>query len=328
MSIKKIHQYCTLALLLYTGSIVYAQEAVPTPEEDTNAEIVPSESKNTEPLSEAIARLPVYNAGFKIEPHYYGLPLSINMGWFYRSEDVSIFPNAGFSFLLEDEPVINTSVGFALRNGTFFYNAYAVYDILPFTMHKKRDEQVVYGKTNIGFTLGNVRLSFPVQAGRQRKYEITEEKPDSIPVTQKQVVTSLASGIRFDFFLADFGFFKSTGAATVNYHWIPKDNFHYYTLSADIPASFHLYYVDIACMYSFFHTGTVQYGKTAPLRRYEIEKPQHFITGRNPFKTVPKYRDLHIFSSEFRWYLTRLTSQTNGFFISLFADAGLGITKW
>ena len=50
------------------------------------------------------------------------------------------------------------------------------------------------------------------------------------------------------------------------------------------------------------------------------------MTGRSAFKPQPLFKDMHLFSAEFRWYPARLTAQTNGFFLSLFADAGLGIT--
>ncbi|MGP1454280.1 MAG: hypothetical protein ACTTJ7_00735 [Treponema sp.] len=314
-------------LLLAACSALYAQEIEAATEQPETGVSQPESGTPKENHAARIADLPVHQSVFKVEPHYYGLPLSIQTGWFYRHEDFSIFPHIGFSFSVKDGPVVNTSVGFTLHNGAFFYNAVAVYNLFPFTMHKPADEQVVYGSSVIGFTAGNTRVSFPVQAGRWAKYEITEEKPDTTAATQKRVVTGLSSGVRLDFFLADFGFFKSTGTAAVSHHWIPKDSFHYYTLGADIPASFHLYYADIAFMYSFFHSGTVQYGKTKPLRRYEIEKPQQHITGRNAFKAAPKYTDRHFFSSEFRWYPIRLTAQTNGFFISAFADAGVGSNR-
>jgi len=269
--------------------------------------------------------VPVRISAFKIVSQYYGLPLSVRFGWFYRNGDFSLFPNTGFSFSVTDTPVLNASAGFALQKNAFFCNAYAAYDMLPFTMHKTGAEQIVYGTGALGFTLPRIKITFPLFAGRQRKTEITDNPAASAP--EHSIVTGLSAGVKLDFFLADLGFFKSFGAMSLRYHWIPQAAFHYYTFTADIPAIFRLYYTDLAFMYSLFHTSAVQYGNTAPRRRYEIGTPQSAVTGRSSFKPLPKYTDIHLFSSEFRWYPARITAQTNGFFLSLFADAGVGISE-
>ena len=262
---------------------------------------------------------------FKIAPQYYGLPLAVRFGWFYRKEDFSVFPNAGFSFSIADTPVLATSAGLAIQKKSFFWNGYAVYDLVPFTMHKKADAQVVYGITSFGFSFPRIKVTLPLLAGRLRKNELVGDEKSS--ATRLAVVTQVSAGMQLDFFLADLGFFKSTGTAALYYHWIPKAAFHYYTFSAAVPASFHLYYVDIAFMYSLFHTSTVQYGTAAPLRRYAIGQTQSSMTGRSAFKPQTLFKDIHVFGTEFRWYPARITAQTNGFFLSLFADTGVGITE-
>ena len=264
-------------------------------------------------------------SAFKIISQYYGLPLSVRFGWFYRKEDFSVFPNAGFSFSVADTPVLDTSVGLALRKKSFFWSGYAVYDIVPFAMHKKAADQAVYGITSFGFRFPGIKVTMPLVAGRLRKNEIIGDEWST--VTAPTVITQVSAGLQLDFFLTDLGFFKSTGTAAFYYHWIPKAAFHYYTVSVAIPASFHLYYVDIAFMYSLFHTSTVQYGKAAPFRRYAIGQTQSGMTGRSTFKTQALFKDMHLFSAEFRWYPVRITAQTNGFFLSLFADVGFGITE-
>lgn len=314
---RSIQRHGLLIIMLAAGAFLYAQEEIPA---EDKAIVPAQEESNTAPQQ------PVHISAFKIVPHYYGLPVSVQFGWFYRKENFSIFPNIGFAFLVDDEPVLNASTGFTLRKGAVFWEAAALYDIVPFTMHKTPADQVAYGTSVFSFTFPNVKLSLPVRVGRQRRNEIIESSSGAYTISEKRTVTEFSAGIRADFFLTDLGFFKSTGTAVLRYHWIPHGRFHYYTLSADIPASFHLYHVDIAFMYSFFHTGTVQYGKTAALRRYETAKPQHYLTGRNSFKPTVTYTGIHIFSSELRWYPARLTAETNGFFLSLFADAGIGIT--
>lgn len=273
----------------------------------------------TDPLD-----IPVTVSAFKIIPQYYGLPLAVRFGWFYRKNDFSVFPHAGFSFSVPDTPTLDTSIGVTIQQKSFFWNVSAVYDLVPFTMHKKADEQAVYGLTSFGYAFPGIRVTLPLLAGRLRQNEVIGG--DGSAATKSTVVTHLSAGLQLDFFLADLGFFKSTGAAAFHYHWVPKAAFHYYTFSAAVPASFQLYYVDIAFMYSLFHTSAVQYGTAAPLRRYALGKTQSGMTGRSAFKPQPLFKDMHLFSAEFRWYPARLTAQTNGFFLSLFADAGLGIT--
>ncbi|MEL3905747.1 MAG: hypothetical protein P1P65_01770 [Treponema sp.] len=290
--------------MLSAAAVMYGQE---------------SAAHETSPAAPAI---PVRISAFKIVPQYYGLPVSVQFGWFYRKEDVSMFPHFGTSFLVEDEPVLNSFAGFTLRKGSVAWNAAAVYDIVPFTMHKKPKDQIVYGSTSVTAALKRVKIILPLRAGRQRRTEITGTGGAS----EKRAVTEVSAGIRLEFLLADFGFFKSTGAAAFRYGLIPDDRFHYYTVHAEIPASFHFYYADLAFMYSCFHTGTVQYGTVAARRRYETAKPQSSLTGRNTFKPAAAYTDMHIFGSEFRWYPARFTAEANGFFLSLFADAGIGIT--
>ena len=353
---REMRRYCVLCLLLYAGITGYAQSAQntaaasasvvsetdnavaasgiatgETPDSNTGADGHTTDTAGNSggTASGTSANVPpdfhVKVSAFKIISQYYGLPLSVRFGWFYRKEDFSVFPNAGFSFSVADTPVLDTSVGLALQKKSFFWSGYAVYDIVPFAMHKKAADQAVYGITSFGFRFPGIKVTMPLVAGRLRKNEIIGDVWST--ATAPTVVTQVSAGLQLDFFLTDLGFFKSTGIAAFYYHWIPKAAFHYYTVSAAIPASFHLYYVDIAFMYSLFHTSTVQYGKAAPFRRYAIGQTQSGMTGRSSFKTQALFKDMHLFSAEFRWYPVRITAQTNGFFLSLFADVGIGITE-
>lgn len=320
----KLRAIIVFSLLFTVVSTVYAQE--PESHEGISESNDFSETERGGKEAGRFSDFPVRISTFTIESQYYGFPLSIKAGWLYRQEDFSIFPHAGLSFTDEGGLALNTVAGFSLRNGNFFYDAHACYALLPFTMTKKAEEQIVYGTSTIGFTAAHMRISFPFTAGRQKKIEIgTKEASAREPVRTARVVTSFSSGIQLDFFLADYGFFKTTATAAAAYHWIPQDNFRYYTLNFNIPATFYLYAADIAFMYSLFHTGTVQTGSTAPLRCYEIEKPQHAITRRLSFKSASKYSQLHIFGTEWRYYPIRFSVPSNGFFISAFLDTGIGI---
>ena len=307
---KKYMLFCIFFCL--AGLTLYAQE----PRESET--LTEQEPQKTEPAG---FDEPVRVSAWKIIPHYYGLPVSVQLGRFYREENFSIFPNIGFSLIAGDSTLLNSSAGVSIRKKTVLFDAAAVYGLFPFTMNKPPAEQVAYGVSSFGFAFPKVTVTFPFQAGRQRRNRIA-----AAAETEPQVVTELSGGIRAEFFLADFGFFRSAGRAAMQYYWIAQGNFHYYTMITEIPASFHLYYVDFAFMYSFFHTRTVHYGNTAPDYRYDVERPQSGLTGRESFKAAVRYCDIHLFSAEFRWYPARLGAETNGFFISFFADAGIGIT--
>lgn len=325
--------YCAFYMLLFAGITGYAQPASAVSVSDNNTAAIYAgdepeklEEKKSGDSANSPLDIPVKVSSFKIVPKYYSLPLSIQFGWFYRKEDLSVFPNVGFSFsIVDDTPVLDTLLGAEIQKKSFLWRSYAVYGLVPFTMHKKSADQIGYGITSFGFIFPRLKLILPMRAGRLRKNEIIGNGENS--TTQLTVVTQFSAGLQLYFFIADFGFFKSTGALDLYWHWIPQAGFHYYTFSTTIPASFYLYYVDIAFMYSLYHTSTIQYGKTVPMHRYAIGKKQSSMTGRISFKPEALFKDLHLFSAEFRWYPARITAQTNGFFLSLFADVGFGITE-
>ena len=65
--------------------------------------ILGEQKENTEPDTILIEEkpdenIPVIISKFKIIPKYYGLPLSFKFGWFYRKDNVSIFPNTSIFF--------------------------------------------------------------------------------------------------------------------------------------------------------------------------------------------------------------------------------------
>ena len=286
-----------------------------------------NEEKNSGDSGNHVPDIPIKVSSFKIVPKYYSLPLSAQFGWFYRKEDLSVFPNAGFSFSIADDgtPVLDTLLGAEIQKKSFFWNGYTVYGLVPFTVHKKNADQAGYGITSFGFTFPRIKLVLPLIAGRVRKNAIIENE-DKLSV-RPEIVTQFSAGVQLYFFIADFGFFKSTGGADFYYHWIPQAGFRYYTFSAAVPVSFYLYHVDIAFMYSLYHTSAIQYGETLPPHRYAIGKKQSSMSGRSSFKPETLFKDIHLLSAEFRWYPARITAQTNVFFLSFFAEVGFGMTE-
>ncbi|WP_024469938.1 hypothetical protein [Treponema pedis] len=269
--------------------------------------------------------LPITISKFKVDAHYYGLPLTGRMGWFYRKDDFSIYPNAALSFFLNDGPVLNTSAGLVLQKKYFTWAADAVYDIVPFTMNKPVNRQIFYGTNNFLFTVHGVKIAFPTIAGRRRRTAIDTVSGQT--EYKKTVVTEITQGIACSFFLADMGFFKSTGNASLEIDWIPKENFADYRIYATVLASFFLYHADIVFSYSLFNTDYIKLNKTGVKQNYEIAKTQELLTARSSFKPQTGFTQMHVFGTEMRWYPARIQTQSNGFFLSLFTDIGFGFTK-
>lgn len=262
---------------------------------------------------------------FKFDARYYGLPLTGRMGWFYRKDDFSIYPNTALSFFLNDGPVLNTSAGFVLQKKYFTWAADAVYDIVPFTMNKPIAEQSFYGTNHFLFTVHGVKIAFPTIAGRRRRTAIDTVSGQA--EYKKTIVTEITQGIRCSFFLTDIGFFKSTGDASLEIDWIPKANFADYRIRATVLASFFLYHTDIVFSYSLFKTDYLKLNKIGVKQKYEIAKTQELLTSRSSFKPQTGFTQMHVFGTEMRWYPVRLKTQSNGFFLSVFTDIGFGFTK-
>lgn len=271
------------------------------------------------------ANFTIRTSKFKFSAHYYGLPLQLRLGWFYRKNDFSIFPNIGLSFLLYDGPMLNTSTGFVLQKKYFTWEVNTVYDILPFTMNKAFDQQAIYGMNNFLFNIYGVKIGFPLIAGRRRRIPINTNT--SYSDNKKQIVTELTQGITVNFFLVDLGFFKSTSTTAFLIDYVPKDNFFNYRLSTNVLALFFLYHADIVFSYSFFNTDQLKFNKNTVKQEYEIAKTQEFITGRSSFKKQIGFKHMHLFGTEIRWYPVRSKTQSNGFFLSLFTDVGFCFTK-
>ena len=140
---RKMRRYCVLCLLLCAGVTGYAQSAQNTAaasasvvSETDNAVadhtvaasgIATGETSDGNTGADGHATDTAGNSGgtasgtsanvpldfhvkvsaFKIIAQYYGLPLSVRFGWFYRKEDFSVFPNAGFSFSVADTSIEN-----------------------------------------------------------------------------------------------------------------------------------------------------------------------------------------------------------------------------
>ena len=277
---------------------------------------------------------PISISKFKIEAQYYGLPLSVKFGYFYRKSNMSVFPNFGFNLFRDEGLLINASTGITVQKSFFKWELDGLYDIIPFTMNKKAKAQIFYATNIFSFSIRGAKLSTITRVGNKRRHLLDNGES----VTNFE----FSQGLRLDYFLVDLGYFKSTAIFNFFVDWVPKANFLDYRIKFDFPSSFILYYVDIAFMYSFYNTARLNNESIKSKEDYIIEQRQSTVTSRDSFRTEISYSQLHLFAFEFRWYPTRiqdawgkladkakpynLIAKTNGFFVSFFADTGFAIT--
>ncbi|MGP1415096.1 MAG: hypothetical protein ACTTJ6_04055 [Treponema sp.] len=292
------------------------------------------ETEDTIEKEERLPTFPINISKFQIQAQYYGLPLAVKFGYFYRKSNMSIFPNLGFSLFRDENISINASTGITLQKSFFSWQLDGLYDIIPFTMNKEAKDQMFYAVNIFSFNIHGAKLSAITRAGNKRRFLSSNE----LSVANFE----FSQGIHLDYFLIDLGYFKSTLSFNFAVDWVPKTNFLDYRIKFDFPNTFNLYYVDIAFMYSFYNSASLNNESLKAKENYIIEKKQSLITGRDSFKSEIGYSQLHLFGMEFRWYPTRihdkgnkfsdvskpynLVAKTNGFFVSLFADSGFAIT--
>ncbi|WP_428770332.1 hypothetical protein V1L52_00470 [Treponema sp. HNW] len=262
---------------------------------------------------------------FHILPHYFGFPLSVQFGWLHRKNDISIFPNTGIFFSADNGPAISSSVGMFVQKDFFKWNINAFYDFIPFTMNKNMSEQIFYVKNDFIFVINRLKISFPARVGRRPVNQIKVNGSQKILVPK--TVTEISQGIRFDLFIHDLGFLKTASTFSFFTDWIPESRFVNYRLKFDLPVTFKLYYVDAGFVYTFYNTDRIKSKNIHAAADYEIEKSQEAMTRRFSFKDVQRYSSMHIWGTELRWYAGRTGVNSNGFFISAFADAGFGSDK-
>lgn len=345
-----------LILLILPLNLLFAQEEndVPTNidekifqkeeiEEPNSADFdIENETPNSK---DELPHFPIVISKFRIIPKYYGLPLSLKAGYFYRKSDFSIFPNIAINLTRDDGLELNTSSGIVLQKKFFTWQVDAFYDLWPFTMNRPANEVLAYTVNIFSFYINKSKLSAISVLGNKRRMLVNLNKFETN--------FELSQGFRLDAFLLDIGYFRSTLTFAFFVDWQPSINFWDYRMSFSLPATFSLYYVDIAFMYSFYGTGRLNSEQIANKKDYAIERAQSIVTGRDSFKNDERYSMLQLFGTEFRWYVFRTRdgsssiddalfskgdfgtslpkynaiTKTNGFFLSLFGDVGFASTR-
>ena len=165
-------------------------------------------SQNKEELKKANEEASLNISKFNIRPHYFGFPLSVKFGWLYRQNNFSVFPNTGIFFSADNGPAISSSIGMFVQKDFFKWDINAFYEFVPFTMHKKVSDQIVYARNNFIFVINRLKISLPARVGRRLVNEIKFKgaQKDLLPKT----ITEISQGIRFDVYLADLGYLKAT----------------------------------------------------------------------------------------------------------------------
>lgn len=244
---------------------------------------------------------------------YYGLPLQAKIGWLYRYNDFSIFPNAGIKFDVNGKPEIGISAGLSVRKGIFSWSANVFYNLLPFTVTNPLEDQQVSVGTNFSVAFSGGSISFPSAVG--------------ITTSSSTVATTLSQGIGFNLFLLDVGFFKSTASALFSIQSIPAARFFSYRVRLNVPATFSLYYVDIALMYQFLHSDELVFDSIKPSNHYSTGNKWSAVSGRTTFPSEnTRYKTINSIELELRWYMLRHFIPYSNFFISAFSQVGWGLS--
>lgn len=256
---------------------------------------------------------------------YYELPLQLKIGWLYRYNTFSIFPNTGIRFSVDDTPIIGISAGFALHKGIFSWSADVFYNVFPFTLTQSFNNQLIFLENNFSIAFLGGNIIFPSFAGK--KVVSSNIKQGNSSEEKRTTATVLEQGVGFNIFLTDVGFFKSTAFALFSIESVPADKFFSYTVRFDVPATFSLYYVDIALMYQFLHSDELIFDGIKASVQYNTGNKWSSITGRTTFPSENTlYKTINSVELELRWYMLRHFIANSNFFISVFSQVGCGMS--
>jgi hypothetical protein len=210
----------------------------------------------------------------KIDAQYYGLPLTIEGGYFYRKNDFSIFPNAGVGFAPKDIITSDVFSGFTLIYKNLKFKPSFHYELFSSDMDEKNGNQIYYMENMIEYGFSSGVLSFLTKYGKSRWNEYLEDETGGL-----QILDTLNAGIRIGLFLFDTGLFRGNIESTVSYNFIPDFKFNSYDIQTVIPVTISLYHVDIGIMYTNYYTGVLDFPGDGTSGNYVIEKKYSYITG-------------------------------------------------
>jgi hypothetical protein len=246
-----------------------------------------------------------------------------SVGYFYRKNDVSIFPKIGTTFLPQDIITSDVFSSCALIYKQFKIEPSFHYELFSSDMNKKGENQVYYAQNIIRYGFNNGGLFFLTKYGKSRWYEYLKNETSGL-----QILDTLDLGIGIDLFLFDTGLFRGNTKGVATHHYVPVSGFNSYDIRIDIPVTMSLYYADIGIMYTGYYTGIFDIYREKSNRDYVIEKPYSYITGRYGFDAnKPRYKLINSLEIENRWYFLRGISHTSSVFAAIVGSIGLGIDR-
>jgi len=257
---------------------------------------------------------PDYNINFYMPPYY------VSGGYRYRYNDFSIFPNAGTSFDAKEKVTLDAFGALSLDYKNFSIEPSFHYQ---YWASPRNNDPVYYGKLSSTIRNSTGSVSFKAIYGKIAQI-IAEEsggaEAESSPDT-------LIFGIAYNLFIINSGVLHSTALAEINLQYLPKDNFSSFNGTLNIPIVVSLYYVDLGFEFSSFYANKLDFAGLNGKTNYKTAKKYSYVTSRIglPDDDPTRFECINTVEFEPRWYFLRPFVMNSPFFISLFANGGIGI---
>lgn len=258
---------------------------------------------------------------FQWNAQYYGFPMEFAIGLGHRKNDLVLFaPHIGV--LMENKNYFRYTVFSGLSLGYKFFTWTARFHY-EFWGVRKSKKPIYFGENNFGFAIPNGKISFLTFYGKKHWADVSSSTINYV------VQNTLEQEIRLDGFLFDTGTWKGTAMLAANFSWVFQDqgkqSFSSYSLKGNIRVTYYHYFGELSFMPDFFYADSLDKSK-ANNANYCVAKTYNKITSREDFKTATNYYNF-IFTQEveYRFYVFRFWFPHNSFFVSAFANVGVGL---
>lgn len=275
------------------------------------AEFFPEESFEAKRIS----------AGFS----YFGFPMSASAGFEYRKNDFELLVPLGLEMDMEQGFQVFAFSGIQSRFKNFYAVPKVKYELYGAGTKPFSDKTEFSAELELGYKnrFGKVALSSVL--GRKR----WRTKPDSFQESALEGEVTWNENVKFSFLLFDNLIFKATGEAKASLNVLPEAKFSSYDFAFSLPFQINWHYGESAFLYNLFFTDYLNiFGNEN--RSFETGKTYSAFTKRISAANASKKNCYSFFTSletEQRFYLCRLFNETNSFFLSLFANASLGLDE-
>lgn len=282
---------------------------------------------------------PVFSAKFfpeesfeakRISPgfSYFGFPMSAFVGFDCRKNDFELLVPLGFEMDMDSGFQVFAFSGIQTRFKNFYAVPKVKYELYgagtkPFSDKTEFSAELElgyknrFGKVGLGSVIGRKRwrtkpCGFQEAASAENEGEFTWNE-----------------NVKFSFLLFDNLIFKATGEAKASLNVLPESKFSSYDFVFSLPFQISWHYGESAFLYNLFFTDYLNvFGNEN--RSFETGKTYSAFTKRISAADASAkdcYRFFTSLETEQRFYLCRLFNETNSFFLSLFANASLGLNE-